>query len=197
MSKRRKAPAPKERTQDTSQQTTLPGMEGGVQWKDELLSTGDLFSGQPYQRPVKERVVEKLVREWDPRLLTPLVVSYRDGRYNLVDGQHRACGARMRNGGKDVVMLCQVYTGLTYEQEAELYCWIRPRDICGCPTPPKPCWNPAVTRKSPRSCGFWKKRALLGHWTSPPANPLRSRPPGRLSMPTGSWAARLFPGCWG
>lgn len=121
MSKRRKAPGPKGRTQDTSQQATLPGMEGGVQWKDELLSTGDLFSGQPYQRPVKERVVEKLVREWDPRLLTPLVVSYRDGRYNLVDGQHRACGARMKNGGKDVVMLCQVYTGLTYEQEAELY----------------------------------------------------------------------------
>ena len=41
----------------------------------ELLSTGELYSGQPYQRPVLDRVVDKLVREWDPRLLTPLVVS--------------------------------------------------------------------------------------------------------------------------
>ncbi len=121
MSKRRKTPVPKGQTQNTSQQTTLPGMESGAQWKEELLYTGDLYSGQPYQRPVKDRVVDKLVREWDPRLLTPLVVSYRDGRYNLVDGQHRVCGARKKNGGKDVMMVCQVYTGLTYQQEAELY----------------------------------------------------------------------------
>ncbi len=121
MSKRRKPPVPKGQAQNTSQQTTLPSMESCAQWKEELLYTGDLYSGQPYQRPVKERVVDRLVREWDPRLLTPLVVSYRDGRYNLVDGQHRACGARKRNGGKDVMMVCQVYTDLTYEQEAELY----------------------------------------------------------------------------
>ena len=42
-------------------------------------------------------------------------------RYYLVDGQHRACCMRKMNDGKDVVALCQVYSGLTYEQEAELY----------------------------------------------------------------------------
>lgn len=65
--------------------------------------------------------MDKLVREWDPRLLTPLVVSYREGRNNLVDGQHRVCAMRKKNGGKDVIALCRVYHGLTYEQEAELY----------------------------------------------------------------------------
>ncbi len=74
-----------------------------------------------YQRPVSDPAVDRLVREWDPRLLTPLAVSYREGRYNLVDGQHRICAMRKKNGGKDVTTLCRVYRGLTYEQEAELY----------------------------------------------------------------------------
>ena len=111
----------KKRTPSNLKQTVLTGMNADVQGIEELLSTGELYSGQPYQRPVLDRVVDKLVREWDPRLLTPLVVSYRDGRYNLVDGQHRVCAMRKKNGGKDVTALCRVYHGLTYEQEAELY----------------------------------------------------------------------------
>ena len=111
----------KKRTPSNLKQTVLTGMNADVQGIEELLSTGELYSGQPYQRPVLDRVVDKLVRECDPRLLTPLVVSYRDGRYNLVDGQHRVCAMRKKNGGKDVTALCRVYHGLTYEQEAELY----------------------------------------------------------------------------
>ena len=111
----------KKRTPSNLKQTVLTGMNADLQGVEELLSTGELYSGQPYQRPVLDRVVDKLVREWDPRLLTPLVVSYRDGRYNLVDGQHRVCAMRKKNGGKDVTALCRVYHGLTYEQEAELY----------------------------------------------------------------------------
>ena len=111
----------KKRTPTGQKQMILTGMNADIQGIEELLSTGELYSGQPYQRPVLDRVVDKLVREWDPRLLTPLVVSYRDGRYNLVDGQHRVCAMRKKNGGKDVTALCRVYHGLTYEQEAELY----------------------------------------------------------------------------
>ena len=106
----------KKRTPTGQKQMGLTGMNADIQGIEELLSTGELYSGQPYQRPV-----DKLVREWDPRLLTPLVVSYRDGRYNLVDGQHRVCAMRKKNRGKDVTALCRVYHGLTYEQEAELY----------------------------------------------------------------------------
>ena len=53
------------------------------------ISTADLHSGLPYQRPVKQRHVNKLVREWNPTYLTPIEVSYRDGKYNVVNGQHR------------------------------------------------------------------------------------------------------------
>ena len=108
----------KKRTPTGQKQMVLTGMNADIQGIEELLSTGELYSGQPYQRPVLDRVVDKLVREWDPRLLTPLVVSYRDGRYNLVDGQHRVCAMRKKH---DLARLCRVYHGLTYEQEAELY----------------------------------------------------------------------------
>ena len=120
MSTRRKSWPPSDSGQD-KRQAVIPGMELAADFTEEILSTGDLYSGQPYQRPVVERAVDKLVRAWDQRLLTPLVVSYRDGRYNLVDGQHRVCAMRKMNGGKDVSVLCKVYHGLSYQQEAELY----------------------------------------------------------------------------
>lgn len=121
MSYRKKKRSPNGRAQIDPQQTSLTGMNADTQSTEELLSTSILFSGQPYQQPVKDHVVDKLVREWDPRLLTPLVVSYQDGKYNLVDGQHRVCAMRKKNGGKDVTALCRVYRGMTYEEEAELY----------------------------------------------------------------------------
>lgn len=76
MKRRKKTSAAMERQKlGNPRQTTFGSMMDGVQWEEKILSTADLFSGQLYQRPVKERVVDKLVREWDPRLLTPLVVS--------------------------------------------------------------------------------------------------------------------------
>lgn len=198
MKRRKKTSAAMERQKPGNpRQTTFGSMMDGVQWEEKILSTADLFSGQPYQRPVKERVVDKLVREWDPRLLTPLVVSYRDGRYYLVDGQHRVCGGKKKNSGKDVDMLCQVYYGLTYEQEAELYYKLdQARVICGFPARPRLCWNPAATQRSWMCNGGLRTRALYGRWTSPPANLLRSRPPAPLSAPTTCWAALASPGCW-
>jgi len=52
------------------------------------MPTDKLFSGQPYQRPVSMRYVDKLVKHWDEKLLTPIVISFRDGNYNVVNGQH-------------------------------------------------------------------------------------------------------------
>ena len=121
MNKRKKHNSINARMQGKPQQTTIPGMEADVQREEKYLYLSELYSGQPYQRPVKDSDVKRLLREWDPCLLTPLLVSYRDGRYHLVDGQHRACVMRMKNDGKDVAALCHIYRGLTYEQEAELY----------------------------------------------------------------------------
>ena len=85
------------------------------------LSTAVLHSGLPYQRPVRQSHVDKLVRHWNPTYLTPIEVSYRDGKYNVVNGQHRLSAIQKITGGKDVAVQCLVYTGLTYQQEAAMY----------------------------------------------------------------------------
>lgn len=87
---------------------------------DRSIYTGRLTSGLPYQRPVNPKEVERLIREWDERLLDPIVVSFRDGKFNVVDGQHRIAALRKMNGGNGVMVNCKVYSGLTYEQEADL-----------------------------------------------------------------------------
>lgn len=87
---------------------------------DRVLNTANLTSGLPYQRPVDERAVNRLIKAWDARLLGPLTVSFRDGKFYVVDGQHRVIAMRKMNGGKDVMVGCKVYSGLTYEQEAIL-----------------------------------------------------------------------------
>lgn len=85
-----------------------------------VLNTGRLISGMRYQRNVEKRIVNKLVREWNPVLLTPLVVSHREGRYYLIDGQHRVAAMRRIYGG-DVKTDCVVHEGMDYQQEADLY----------------------------------------------------------------------------
>ena len=85
------------------------------------LSTAKLTSGQPYQRHVVTEDVDRLISKWNDKLLTPIVVSFRDGNFNVVDGQHRIAAMRKMAGDMDVIVPCIIYTGLTYEQEAELY----------------------------------------------------------------------------
>ena len=95
--------------------------ENGVTFEMSSIDTAMLISGQPYQRPVRESRLRELTRKWDPGLLDPLVVSYRDGKFYLVDGQHRVVIQRRMYGG-DFNAPCKLYHGLTYEAEAEL-CW--------------------------------------------------------------------------
>lgn len=86
-----------------------------------FLPTDRLTSGQPYQRPVEEKDVDDLIRKWDDHLLKPLIVSFRDDHFYLIDGQHRVAALRKMNGGAEVIVPCQVHNDLTYEKEAELY----------------------------------------------------------------------------
>lgn len=87
---------------------------------DREIHTDRLTSGLPYQRPVNPKEVDRLVREWDERLLDPITVSFRDGKFYVIDGQHRISAMRRMNGGNGVMVNCKVYNGLTYEQEAAL-----------------------------------------------------------------------------
>lgn len=105
------------------QQTLFPSAE--VEYSNpgsiRTLSTSQLTSGLPYQRPVLQKDVDKIIREWNGREVTPVVVSFRDGKFNVVDGQHHIEAMRQKAGGRDVIVPCIIHTGMTYEQEAELY----------------------------------------------------------------------------
>jgi len=105
------------------QQTVLPLPE--VEYSNpgaiRTISTSMLTSGLPYQRPVDQRKVDKIIREWNPRKLTPVVVSFRDGKFNVVDGQHHIEAMRQKAGGRDVIVPCIIHTGMTYQEEADMY----------------------------------------------------------------------------
>lgn len=71
-----------------------------------------------YQRDLKMHKIKKYASEFDSTLLTPIVVSKRNGFYYVVDGQHRTVLAKTM--GLDGLMAL-VYEGLTYEQEADYF----------------------------------------------------------------------------
>lgn len=97
-----------------------PGKGAGQGGVERSIHSDMLTSGLPYQRPVDQKEVDRLIREWDGRLLDPVTVSFRDGKFYVVDGQHRISAMRKMNGGGGVMVDCRVYSGLTYEQEADL-----------------------------------------------------------------------------
>lgn len=118
MSSYRKKHYPPE-TERLEYQTALAELGLYESSTERMLHTSSLTSGLPYQRPVNPKEVERLILEWDDRLLDPITVSFRDGKFNIVDGQHRVVALRKMNGS-DMMVLCKVYNGLTYEQEAGL-----------------------------------------------------------------------------
>ena len=103
------------------QSADLPEVEYNNPGTIRTLSTSQLTSGLPYQRPVKQEKVDEIIREWNPRKITPIVVSFRDGTFNIVDGQHHAEAMRQMAGGRDVIVPCIIHTGMTYQEEAKMY----------------------------------------------------------------------------
>lgn len=85
--------------------------------KYQRVPVQDLYYGG-YQRGLRSTWVGRIAKDFKEGLLGVLIVSYRDGKYYVVDGQHRLEAAK-RVGVEDVI--CQVHTGLTYEEEADLF----------------------------------------------------------------------------
>ena len=77
-----------------------------------------LYPRELYQRGVQRKRVEMIAADFNEYVANEPKVSFRNGKYYVVDGQHTIEGRILRNGGKDLPILCKVYTGLTMEQEA-------------------------------------------------------------------------------
>lgn len=74
-----------------------------------------------YQRPLDEALVRKIVAHWNPNLMNLPKVSHRDGKYYVFDGQHTIEALKLKNNGKDLDIVCRIYSGMTYEDEARLF----------------------------------------------------------------------------
>ena len=72
----------------------------------------------PYQKELNIERIRKIVEKFDINRMRPIEVSFRDNRYWIFDGQHRA-NAYLVMGFTKVP--CIVHYGLTYEEEAYLF----------------------------------------------------------------------------
>lgn len=74
-----------------------------------------LSSGLAYQRGIKEWFVREAVDKFDELAVEPVCVSLRDGKYNVVDGQHTI--AILKAMGRTRVF-CEIREGLDFAGES-------------------------------------------------------------------------------
>lgn len=75
-----------------------------------------------YNRPISRGWVNHIKKNYDIDLVSPAKVSHRDGKYWILDHQHLSQAQyELNNCDPNTMILCEVYEGLTYEQEAALY----------------------------------------------------------------------------
>jgi hypothetical protein len=82
------------------------------------IALSDMEPESGYQRATNPTQVENIVRRFDETKLGTLTVSERDGKYHIIDGAHRS--KALRKLGYTHAP-CVVFTGLTFEQEAEYF----------------------------------------------------------------------------
>ena len=74
-----------------------------------------------YQRKIKEADVERIVNNFDPRLVNVIKVSHRDGKFYVFDGAHTLSALKRINGADTFLVDCKVFRGLAFEDEAYLF----------------------------------------------------------------------------
>lgn len=83
----------------------------------EKLPMYKLFSAAHCQRRLDKDWVDEIADEYDDNLVGIITVSLRDGKYYVIDGQHRVSAIKRKFGANASVM-CRVITGLTIKDEA-------------------------------------------------------------------------------
>lgn len=85
------------------------------------INTKFLFVDELYQRIIDSHRVKKMAEEYDPNLVNPIKVSFRDGKYWIIDGHHTERMLILRNGGRDLPVDCKVFYGMTWLDEVNLF----------------------------------------------------------------------------
>ncbi len=87
----------------------------------QMISASMLTSEQQYQREINNTEVKTLVENFNRFLAHPILVSSRNGKYYVYDGQH-TLSMFIKKFGKDVVVPALIVEGLSEEEEAFLFC---------------------------------------------------------------------------
>ena len=90
-------------------------------YEEKYINSSMIQSDPVYQREISEPRVRRIIKEFDPRLVNPPKVSFRDGKYYVFDGQHTIAALVAMNGGKSTAIRCHVFYGLTQLDEAALF----------------------------------------------------------------------------
>ncbi len=86
------------------------------------INTADMIVPRySYQRRLRPERVGRIVAAFDERVANRPKVSYRDGNYYVVDGQHTIEARKRLNNDQDLDITCRVFYGMTEEEEARLF----------------------------------------------------------------------------
>ncbi len=95
----------------------------------EQLIIKNLVSNQDYQRRLWQQHIDKTALNFDVHQINPPKISFRDGQYFVINGQHTIEVIAKVTGSRDVPVWCIIFDDLTYEQEAYIFanqqkfCW--------------------------------------------------------------------------
>ena len=96
-------------------------LDGVCAYEYARLPSVMLESDPSYQRTIDMKRVNRIVDNFDSRLVNPLKISNRDGRYYIFDGAHTLAAIKIINKFDNFSVDCKLFHGLTYEDEAYLF----------------------------------------------------------------------------
>lgn len=82
---------------------------------------GAMRTSPKAQREFRKAHAEMIAADFQFEGLGFPVVSHRDGYYWILDGQHRIAALKLSGFADDDLIQCEVYTGLTEAEEADLF----------------------------------------------------------------------------
>ena len=91
-----------------------------IKWETHMRIPVSQLSVPPFQRELKESFIREKLENFDSRNVNEIKVSYRDGKYWVIDGNHTREILR-RHYGEHHEAICQVFYGYSYIEDALLF----------------------------------------------------------------------------
>ena len=103
-------------------QMEVPASVSAADWMEyRYLTVGHLKVNPKYQRMLKRRWAQQIADRFNPDLVQVIHVSYREGEFWIIDGQHTTEAIRLKFNDPEYPVLCKIYYGLTEEEESEMF----------------------------------------------------------------------------